>query len=443
MKANIIFSVLILASLSSCDVLDVKPQSAIDASIALSDKEGIEKAVLGTYSSLQSLSYFGRTHILFQDLAADNLIHPIDATSSDYAQVANNNILPDNGSIDGLWSSLYDGINRANNVIENVVKVEDMTTEEKDAVIAEMRFIRALNHFNLTNYYGDVPLKVKATSGIEGLNTPRIAKAEIYKQVIEDLLFAEQHLAASASTKIRATKFGATALLARVYLYSGAYALAKTKATEVIDKGGYTFLPSYGSIFGGDGSAETIFEIDFTELDKNRIAEYNFPKTLNGRREVAPSPSLLSAYEVGDKRKDVSIGIDGTNAYAVKYEDLSTGADNVIVIRLAEMYLIRAEAEANLQGNILAIQKDIDKIRNRANLSGTSASTYTALLNSIDKERRIEFAFEGFRWFDLIRTGRAVDELPNVTSVNQTLFPIPLDEILTNKDSGMKQNPGY
>ncbi len=107
------------------------------------------------------------------------------------------------------------------------------------------------------------------------------------------------------------------------------------------------------------------------------------------------------------------------------------------------MYLIRAEANANLNGDINAIKADINVIRQRAGLNSTNASSYDQLLNVIEMERRVEFAFEGQRWFDLVRTGRAVEVLPNVTSTNQTLFPIPLDEILTNNSPGMVQNPGY
>jgi hypothetical protein len=107
------------------------------------------------------------------------------------------------------------------------------------------------------------------------------------------------------------------------------------------------------------------------------------------------------------------------------------------------MYLIRAEAEAKASGNISAIQDDIDVVRTRASLSGTGASTYADLIRAIEKERRVEFAFEGHRWFDLVRTERAVDVLINVTSVNQTRFPIPLEEIQTNKNPGMIQNDGY
>jgi hypothetical protein len=212
----------------------------------------------------------------------------------------------------------------------------------------------------------------------------------------------------------------------------------------VIKYGGYTLLDNYADVFASDGSAETIFEIDFTELDRNRIAEYNFPKTLNGRREVQPDPDIISAYETNDERKTVSIAYDGALAYANKYNDLSKGADNVIILRLAEMYLIRAEAEANMTGgNISSIRADINTIRDRANLDPTTANTPNELLLAIEQERRVEFAFEGHRWFDLVRTARAIDVLPHVTKTSQTLFPIPADEILTNNSPDMIQNPGY
>jgi hypothetical protein len=212
----------------------------------------------------------------------------------------------------------------------------------------------------------------------------------------------------------------------------------------VIENGGYTLLENYADIFSNDGSAETIFEIDFTELDRNRIAEYNFPKTLNGRREVAPSEDLINAFEPDDSRKMVTIAYDGLNAYANKYNDLSKGADNVIVLRLAEMFLIRAEAEAHkTPGDISLIKADIDTIRGRANLTPTSANTNEELLLAIENERRLEFAFEGQRWFDLVRTGRAMDVKPTVTNINKTLFPIPLAELQTNNSPDMNQNNGY
>src|SRR5690606_540027 len=259
---------------------------------------------------------------------------------------------------------------------------------------------------------------------------------------ISDLTFAYIHLPASGN-KTRASKYDAQALLAKVYLYKEDYALAKAAATDVIDNGNYELLDNFADVFAADETEESIFEIFFSQLERNRIAEYNFPHSLNGRREVEPSANLLSAYETGDERLAASIATEGADAYAIKYADLSLGAENVIVLRLADMYLIRAEAEAELLGNVTLIQNDINEIRERANLNLTFETSHSQLLRIIEKERRIEFAFEGHRWFDLVRTSRAIDVLPNVTNVNQTLFPIPTNELQTNNHPGMTQNPGY
>ncbi len=427
----------------SCNVLDVEPQNSIPADQAFKDKSGIEKGIFGAYNVFQYLGYYGRTYGIFADLSADNLGHPDDATATEYSEVDNNNILPENGSTANIWSSCYDGINVANNVIEKVPGMGDMSEEEKNQALGELYFIRALNHFNLINYFGAVPLKITPTIGVNDLNAGRTPVDLVNNQIIADLKFAMEHLPANTSLKYRATKYAAVALLARVYLYKKDYENAVLMASKVIDEGGYTLLGDYAAIFDGDGSAETIFEIDFTMLDRNRIAEYNFPKPLNGRREVEPTQNLLDSYEVGDARYAASIAFDGDLAYAIKYDDLATGADNVIILRLGEMYLIRAEAIARVNGDIGTIQGDLNAIRLRAHLPATSASSHSGLLLQIEKDRRLELAFEGHRWFDLVRTGRAIDLLPNVKSVNQTLFPIPSNELQTNTNPGMTQNPGY
>ncbi|MFN0034253.1 MAG: RagB/SusD family nutrient uptake outer membrane protein [Saprospiraceae bacterium] len=428
---------------SACDVLDVAPQSSIPASEAFKDKNGIERGILGAYSGLQSLSYYGRTYLIFSDLAGDNLVHPPNATSTNYAEVDNNAMLPENESVDGIWSAIYDGINVANNVIAQVPNIADMSQAEKDKALGELYFIRALNHFNLLNYFGGIPIRTSPTIGVENINVPRDPVSEVNAQIVRDLEFAAIHLPASSSVKTRASKHAATALLARVALYQKDYAKAIAHASDLIDGSEYDLMGSYSSIFSDEETAESIFEIDFTPLDRNRIAEYNFPLTLNGRREVAPSDELISQYTPSDDRFAATIAYAGTLPYVIKYDDLSTGSDNVIVTRLAEMYLIRAEALAQSNGAIQAIKADLNVVRDRAGLPNTLANTHADLLTAIETERRLELAYEGHRWFDLVRTGRAVDVLQTVTNVNQTLFPIPLSELLSNNHPGMTQNPGY
>ncbi|HZV70370.1 MAG TPA: RagB/SusD family nutrient uptake outer membrane protein [Saprospiraceae bacterium] len=442
MIKNIILLFAILCCVWSCDVLDVEPQNSIPASEAFKNKNDLERGILGAYNSFQSLSYYGRTYGIFADLAADNLAHPPNATAVAYAEVDNNAILPENTSVDGIWTAIYDGLNVVNNVITKVAGIPDMTVAEKNEAFGELYFIRALHHFNLTNYFGAIPVKTTPTVGLTNVNVPRDPVDAVYNQIITDLLFASEYLPAS-SDRIRASKGAANALLARVYLYKKDYANAVTYATKVIDDNNYSFLPEYSDVFSSEETAESIFEIDFTALDRNRIAEYNFPLAENGRGEVTPSADMIDSYEFGDKRFDATYAYSGTTPYVVKYDDLSTGSENVIVLRLAEMYLIRAEAGAKLQTDITLIWGDVNIIRNRAGLGTNNTVSYDDVLNAVEKERRHELAFEGHRWFDLVRTGRAVDVLGTVTNINQTLFPIPLSELLTNTNPGMYQNPGY
>ncbi|MDX9907817.1 MAG: RagB/SusD family nutrient uptake outer membrane protein, partial [Bacteroidales bacterium] len=186
---------------------------------------------------------------------------------------------------------------------------------------------------------------------------------------------------------------------------------------------------------------ERIFQVVFSVQVRNRLAEYFFPRSLTGRYEIAPAESIMVTYDVADSlRFKASIAIDSTGVpYTFKYQDLSEGSDAVLVIRLAELYLIRAEALAFTNGNIDLIKQDIDAVRSRAGLSPTNAGTYDELKLAIENERRLEFAFEGHRWFDLVRTRRAVTVLG--IEEYEMLFPIPLSEMTTNK--AMQQNPGY
>lgn len=442
MKKYILIPTLILI-LSSCEVLDVEPQSAIPASEAIKDKAGVERGILGAYNGLQSLSYYGRTYCIFSDLAADNLVHPPNATAVSYSEVDNNAILPENESVDGIWSSIYDAINVANNVIAKIPDIGDMSVEEKNRALGELYFLRALNHFNLMNYFGAIPVKTSPTIGVNGINVAREDIGSVYNQIITDLQFASQYLPVSSSIKIRASKQTANALLARVFLYKKDFANAIVYASEVINSGNYSLLGNYADVFLDEETAESIFEVDFTALDRNRIAEYNFPLTMNGRREVAPALSLVSGYSQNDARLNASIAFSGTEPYAIKYDDLSTGSDNFIVIRLAEMYLIRAEATAMQNGDPLQIRNDLNTIRVRSGLPVVNSSDIAVLLSGIESERQLEFSFEGHRWFDLVRTGRAMALIPTVSNINKTLFPIPLSELLSNTNPGMTQNPGY
>lgn len=426
--------------LASCDVLNVEPTNSIPESEAYKTKSDVQRGILGAYNSMQSLSYYGLTYLTFADLLSDDLINPPNATASSYREVDNNAILPENTSVEGIWNAIYDALNVTNKVISVVPTLDFLTQDEKDKALGELYFLRALHHFNLVNYFGKIPLKLEPTVGLGSIDAPRNSVEEVYNQIKTDLLEAINKIP-DGTSPIRANKHTARALLARVYLYNKEYAKAEEMASAVIDSKKFTLLSDYKSIFK-DYSAETIFEVDFTPLDRNRVAQYFYPLTLNGRGEVAPAVSFYQSFDPEDQRLTDIFGLSGTTPYVKKYSDLATGGDNIIVLRLGEMYLIRAEARAQLQNNDGALA-DLNIIRKRAGLADYFSINNAEILLAIEQERGFELAYEGHRWFDLVRTNRAIDLIETVNNVNQYLLPIPQSELNSNKHSGMTQNEGY
>ncbi len=442
-KISYIFIILALTAMSCTKMLDVQPTASISTDQAIKDETGINKAITGAYYSLHDVGNYGRNHVIVEDLAADNLAWT--GTTRDYLQIDDNLIASDNGIIDGIWTSNYDCINRVNNVLERIGGIE-MSTDKRNMYTGDALFLRALSHFNLLGYFGGIPIKTRPTLDLSSINQARNTVADVYKQVIADLVEAEKILPASRPLGW-ASSYSATALLARVYLSQFQFtgdasiaAQAKARADEVINNGGYILAPAYADLFNGN-TTESIFEVIFDAQNYNRLAQYFFPVSLTGRYEVSPPAVFVQSFQATDTvRFNASITFDAKNLpYGIKYTDVTSGTDRVYVLRLAEMYMIRAEALAYTSGNIDDIRNDINTLRLRSGLAPTTATTYAELQLAIENERRHEFAFESQRWSDLVRTKRAT----TVLGIDQkyTLFPIPLSELQTN--TLMKQNPGY
>ncbi|MCK9203354.1 MAG: RagB/SusD family nutrient uptake outer membrane protein [Bacteroidales bacterium] len=442
-KILFILIVFAFATISCTKMLNIEPTESISADQAISDKSGVDKAITGAYYSLHDVGNYARNFVIVEDLAADNLAWT--GTTRDYLQIADNEIAADNGIIDGIWSSNYDCINRVNNVLARIDGI-DMTTDERNLYTGDGLFLRALSHFNLLALFGGIPIKTQPTLDLSTIDQARNTVPEVYTQIISDLLEAEELLPSTRSLG-RASSFSATALLARVYLSQFQYtsdpaiaALAITKADKVINEGGYIMAPAFADLFNGN-TTESIFEVIFDAQNYNRLAQYFFPVSLTGRYEVSPTNEFVQLFQTNDTtRFNTSITFDENNLpYGIKYKDIVSGTDRVYVLRLAEMYMIRAEARAYTNGNIEDIRNDINILRARAGLDPTTATDYPELKLAIESERRHEFAFESQRWSDLIRTKRATTILG--IDEKYTLFPIPLSELQTNKL--MTQNPGY
>lgn len=435
--------------LGSCSVLDVEPTQSVPAAEAIKDRIGLERALTGSYDALQSAGYYGREYLVLADLASDNLIWT--GTTAGYNQINNNNVLSDNGIIESIWASVYTGINRVNYVIEAIPQLGDFTEQQRKQYNGEAHFLRALHHFNLVRTFGGVPIRTKPVKANESdLNVPRNSVEQVYQQVFADLLTAREN-PSIAGPAGRASKGAAFALAARVYLTY--YSISNNPvhldsaifcANRVITNFNYQLADNYGMLFGNNPNQENIFVVDFIAQDRNRLAEYFFTRNLSGRKEFSPSATMLAAYTAQDTvRKKVSTAQAADGAYVVKYSDIANGTDKVPVIRLAEMHLIMAEAHARKNGEAAIIRNHLNIIRDRAGLDPFTGNDISALLLAIENERRLEFAFEGHRWFDLIRTNRIGQIIPGLPDCYR-LFPIPLSEIQANEAiRPSDQNPCY
>jgi len=428
--------------------LELEPYNSLDASTGFKTKQDVDAAMLGVYSAIQNSNYYGLQMQVLSDLYADVVSHT--GTFPTYAQVFNRQILADNTSLTSLWNSVYVGVDRANNVIASAPGVTDPSFNV-NAAVGEARLLRAFHYFNLLRLYGGgtegfnkanglgLPLYTTPTlSADDAAPKARATEADTWALIMDDINFAVANLG-TAKVNGRVTKFVAQALKARAHLYRGEWAEAEAAATEVIANGGYTLVPTanYANIWLSQNSTEAIWELQFDINNTNSIAFWYYPTAAGGRNEFTTTASLRDAHEAGDVRKVVNASTTPANK-TQKYTRIN-GTDNVMLIRLAEMYLIRAEARAQ-QNKLTDAVADLNVIRNRAGLSNANPATAAAIVDAVLNERRFELAHEGHRWFDLRRTGRW--NSLGLTEPFRALWPLPLREIQTSGGL-ITQNPGY
>jgi hypothetical protein len=291
--------------------------------------------------------------------------------------------------------------------------------------------------------WGGVPLVTTPTRGLGESSFPAKATVDqVYTQIIQDLTDAEANLPESGARTI-ATKKAAQALRAKVALYRGDWPNAISYATTVINSNNYSLVTPFEKLITDKQNTESIFELDYSNVDPNELSAYFYPTTMGGYYRVGPTAAITSLLEdenVGGDRS-VMIAYHNGAVYGNRYRKATGNVkdDNYAIIRLAEMYLIRAEARAN-QDQLNEALEDLNTIRERANVAPLAIANKQDLLLAIENERRVEFAFEPHRWFDLIRTGRAGAVL-GVTDARKYVFPIPGAEILANPN--LAQNEGY
>jgi starch-binding outer membrane protein, SusD/RagB family len=436
-KTFIVLSSLTFLALvsSSCEkVVDQLPQTAIPSEIK--DASSARASLLGAYDALQSANYYGNRMITLPDLHGGNLRHT--GTFPSFAEFSNRAILTNNAEVTNMWATLYNGILRMNFIISAVPNIDANGFPDKDQIIAEAQFLRALNYFTLVKYWGDVPIITSPTTKAdESLKVPRSTVADVYKQINADLDAAIAKLPLNSAAG-RANRYAAYALKSRAALYNKEWDNVITNTDLIINSRKYTLPASYSAVFGTKNSSESIMELQFSNTDQSGIAFFMFTSTLGGRNEVRPSTGLIAAYDAADTRKMLATSYD----VAIKYYRIANQDDNVLVFRYAETILSKAEALVE-QGKMTDALPLLNQIRVRAGLTASPASLaldQPAMRDEIFKQRRLELALEGHYFFDLVRTGRARTTLTTWADT-QRLLPIPQREIEAN--SALKQNDGY
>ena len=435
-------------------------------------------AMAGVYNQMinGSLSFSNGAVTILTGMSSDESFYYGTTTDLNITAFAPNQLLYNNSYTNTVWSSAYKTIYGANAVIEGVAASTAITLTDsaRKELTGEAKFIRAFCYFYLTNLYGDVPLSLTVDFNVTR-NITRTPVADVYKQIIQDLKDAQSLLpkdysvASVATDRIMPNAWAATALLARAYLYTGDYANAAIQAGAVIGNTTlYNLESNLNNVFLV-GSKEAIWQLKQGTADYNKngtVEAFNvLPNPLlTGVAHYCMSAPLLNAFEPGDRRRKswvdstTSAPVAGTFSYfPFKYK---TGGYNAVaatapteyymVLRLAEMYLVRAEAAANgATGGAAAAVADLNVIRSRAGLPALSTSlSASQAVAAVAHERQVElFAEWGHRWLDLNRTGQAHAVLSAIaakqpwTGDYQLLYPIPPTEIQV--DRFLVQNPGY
>lgn len=467
MKSLIKYGLFILAVITaSCDkLLDVNPVTEIGRPQAFESIASSKGAVNGLYNNLQGV-YDWRVQLI-GDLLSD-MSQQVDTWD---AFISLDELAPtaDNNEVLALYTILYRCVDISNNIIEYVPQIEGATEAEINDLVGQAYFIRGLSYFELARFWGGIPnvygqqgvvIKLTPSVGVSEEDfAPRATLRATYDQVEADLLEALRILPDTRGdntlSRGYAIKASARALLSRYYLYNQDWAKAESFATEVINNSMYSLVP-YDQIFRSKNSAESIFELQYTSSDPNGMRNWYYPSNKGGRGGAALHTALYQEL-TADPNDDRGTYVDYNGNAAVYYTtkwDMAGNADNSQVLRLAEQYLIRAEARAEkVSADLAGAVDDLNAVRNRAGISDFSSTDKQAILDAILQERKLEFVGEGHRWFDVIRKGKAMETFKNIVRTKGSLpsyslasedlqvLPFPTRELNANKN--LEQNAAY
>jgi len=446
-RKQLIYSILYVFALTSCDqFLEVTPKDSLSTSEqVIVDRASVESAIRGLYNALGDAGYYGTSFQSIGYLNGDNIQWT--GSQSQVQEFINHRVNADNATISAAWNAIYRTINRANNIIASLPQIEDaqLTQALRDQYLGEALAIRGLAYFDLARTWGGVPIvTVPTLEAGDNISIPRSTTAQTYNQAITDLSAAEP-LLPETTDRYRVTKKTVWALKSRFALYQQNFVEAELQSSKLISDTRYRLLKPFNTFFTSNarGTDESIFEIFYngtTEVNNHRNQWQ--PQQNGGTRQWAPNSALVALLNDPTKggTRSTLIARDNQNRWYGNLYYRTPGSDPSYIIRFAELYLIRAEARAQLDKLPEAIS-DLNAVRDRAGLQPlTGLVTKEDILLAIENERRLEFAMEPHRWFDLVRTGRA-DDVLNVTESFRLVMPIPADQLLV--DEVLEQTPGY
>lgn len=468
-RAPLLLAAGLALGLAGCDIFDVNPEISIDEALAFNDEQTVNAILVGAYSELQT-SDLQDQGTIFADLATETASHT--GSFPTWTEVDAHLIPPNSVVVGDIWSNNYDLINIVNNLIRFTPDVEDdgFSQAERDRVVGQALALRAFAYHSLIRWYGvrggaGVPIVTEPTVAVEdAIDVARNSYDEVYTQIINDYQQAEDLLDGNSAGIPTGyiTVDAVRALLARTYLYAERYQEASDTADLVIPN--YT-LATLASVYEGLNSSESVWELQYNPDDTNSMSFYGY--IAGGRYEYGPTPDFANSFSPADARRPYNIEIGSRSRPQVaKYFRVNTDDDHHFMVRLPELLFIKAEAAARAGDYDEAIEL-VNQVRARAyqevdaDGDGTADVSLEDFLYSADadddgtddvdtldealdiilNERRFELAFEGHRWHDLVRTGRAVSTLTNLEDEFRTRWPIPQDELDANQL--LEQNPGY
>ena len=468
----------VLSSSCSNDFVELLPKSTVSVDVVYKTDKDFQDAITASYNTLQS-QY--QNFWKFGDLPGEDIAEEIPNQAENVAidQFNTNSRL---GIVGSSWQNYYRMIFRANTLLVKIEAADAAVVTNKNRYIGEAKFLRALAYFDLVRIFGDVPLVTVPITPEEAYKTGREKVDKVYDDVIiKDLLDAETKLPATYTgvNVGRPTKGAAAALLGRVYLTRRDFANAETKLQQVTTQG-YALLPNYRDLFDyskNEHHSEYIFDVEYEEginegsgfplqffpFAKVITDFYGFSSGTPGNAG-SPTETLFKSFEPNDPRRAItvnygvtvngtfipvpSLSVQASRSFTTKYIAPSAipsdSKANWKVIRYADVLLMLAEA-LNENGRTTQALTFLNQVRKRVGLVDYAGLTKDDAREKIYQERRFELTLEGHRWFDLIRTGRALATLQKLgMKPHMVVFPLPLAQVqIVNNAAVLPQNPGY